>query len=254
MLPGTGKPAFSHRKRLFHPQRRIGDILNSMPEGAQPDRFLFQREEMVRTQLLERAIRDERLLRAMSRVPRHEFIAPAHQEHAYADHPVPIGEGQTISQPYIVALTVQALQLTSSSKVLEIGTGSGYQTAILAELSSGVYSLERLPGLKASAENALQRLGYTNASLAVGDGSEGWPEYAPYHAIAVSAAAPEIPPPLIAQLADGGRMVIPVGPEDAQRLEIVFKQDGQVHIHYLEGCRFVPLIGAWAYPETGTGA
>jgi protein-L-isoaspartate(D-aspartate) O-methyltransferase len=221
-----------------------------MPEGAQPERFLLEREEMVRTQLRARGIRDERLLAAMSRVPRHEFVAPAYQEHAYADHPVPIGEGQTISQPYIVALTVQALQLTSSSKVLEIGTGSGYQTAILVELSGQVYSLERLHGLEAQAVNMLQRLGYTNATLAIGDGSEGWPEHAPYDAIAVSAAAPEIPRPLIAQLADGGRMVIPVGPGDAQRLELVFKQDGQVHIHSLEGCRFVPLIGARAYPET----
>lgn len=223
-------------------------MLVLMPDESHPDRFLYQRREMVQSQLRVRGIRDERLLEVMSRVLRNEFVAEEYKNQAYADYPIPIGEGQTISQPYIVALTVEALQLTAGSKVLEIGTGSGYQTAILAELGGHVYSLERLPGLKLQAEGTLQRLNYKNVTLAVGDGSEGWPEHAPYNAIAVSAAAPDIPQPLIAQLAEGGRMVIPVGPPAAQTLDLVSKQNNQLQICHLEGCRFVPLIGSQAYP------
>lgn len=219
-----------------------------MPEADNFDRLLPQRLEMVRSQLRLRGIRDERLLDAMARVPRDEFVADEYKEQAYGDYPIPIGEGQTISQPYIVALTVEALRLTAGSKVLEVGTGSGYQTAILAELSAHVYSLERLPNLLLQAERTLNRLDYKNVTLAVGDGSEGWPEHAPYDAIAVSAAAPEIPPPLAAQLAESGRMVIPVGPPEAQKLKLICRQNNRLQIHDLEGCRFVPLIGSQAYP------
>ncbi len=219
-----------------------------MPEAGNFERLLPERLEMVRSQLRLRGIRDERLLEVMSRVPRDEFVAEEYKEQAYGDYPIPIGEGQTISQPYIVALTVEVLRLTSGSKVLEVGTGSGYQTAILAELSAYVYSLERLSGLKLEAEKALNRMNYKNVTLAVGDGSEGWPEHAPYDAIAVSAAAPEIPPPLAAQLAESGRMVIPVGPPEAQKLKLVCRQNNRLQVHDLEGCRFVPLIGSHAYP------
>lgn len=219
-----------------------------MPDAIHPDRFLLQRQEMVQLQLRVRGIRDERLLEVMSRVPRDEFVAEEYKNQAYADYPIPIGEGQTISQPYVVALTVEALQLTPDSKVLEIGTGSGYQTAILAELSGQVYSLERLPNLKLQAERTLNRLNYKNVTLAVGDGSEGWPEHAPYDVIAVAAAAPDIPQPLIAQLAEAGRMIIPVGPPAAQTLELIYKQNNRMQIRHLEGCRFVPLIGSQAYP------
>jgi len=219
-----------------------------MPEAGKFDRSLPQRLEMVWSQLRLRGIHDERLLEAMARVPRDEFVAEEYKEQAYGDYPIPIGEGQTISQPYIVALTVEALRLTAGSKVLEVGTGSGYQTAILADLSAHVYSLERLPGLKLEAEKVLNRLNYKNITLVVGDGSEGWPEHAPYDAIAVSAAAPEIPPPLAAKLAESGRMVIPVGPPEAEKLKLVCRQNNRLQIRDLEGCRFVPLIGAQAYP------
>jgi protein-L-isoaspartate(D-aspartate) O-methyltransferase len=204
---------------------------------------------MVRSQLQARGIQDLRVLDAMIRVPRHEFVDERYWDQAYEDHPIPIGEGQTISQPYIVAITLEALVLESSHLVLEIGTGSGYQTALLAELARHVYSMERHPSLAHRAEITLARLGYANVSVVVGDGSEGLAEHAPFDAIAVSAAAPEIPSPLFAQLREGGRMVIPVGPAEAQELQLVRKQEGKRLITVLEGCRFVPLIGGQGYPS-----
>lgn len=221
-----------------------------MRAEIQPDRFAAERRNMVGSQLWARGIRDERVLDAMARVPRHEFVAEHYQDQAYEDHPIPIAEGQTVSQPYIVALMLEALSLEPSSKVLEIGTGSGYQAAVLAELAAQVYSVERHPRLAREAEATLCRLGYTNVTVIVGDGSQGLPALAPFDAIIVSAAAPQVPSALFDQLRDGGRMIIPVGPADAQELQLVRKQQGQPVVNRLEGCRFVPLIGGQGYPST----
>jgi len=211
------------------------------------DPYLAVRQQMVETQLRARDIRDERVLGAMGEVPRHEFVGREYSNEAYADHPIPIGNGQTISQPYIVALTLQALSLRPADKVLEIGTGSGYQTAALTLLASQVYSNERHPGLASRAQETLSRLGYSNVAISVADGTNGWAEFAPFDAIVVSAAAPEIPRPLFEQLREGGRMVIPVGPPEAQRLQLVGKVNGQPVVKVLQGCRFVPLVGEHGY-------
>jgi protein-L-isoaspartate(D-aspartate) O-methyltransferase len=199
---------------------------------------------MVETQLRARGIRDERLLGAMARVPRHEFVDPRYRDQAYEDHPLPIGAGQTVSQPYIVALMVERLSLQPSSIVLEIGTGSGYLTALLAELAQHVYSIERHPQLARQAEQTLTHLGVTNVTVLVGDGSKGLPEHAPYDAIIVSAAASQVPPALFEQLREGGRMIVPVGLPEAQELQLVRKREGKPLITVLEGCRFVPLISS----------
>jgi protein-L-isoaspartate(D-aspartate) O-methyltransferase len=213
------------------------------------DRFATLRQKMVDAQLRARGIRDERVLAAMGKVPRHLFVADEYGDSAYEDHPLPIGSGQTVSQPYIVAFMLEALALDGSETVLEVGTGSGYLTALLAELARQVYSVERIESLARAADGMLQRLGYGNASLMVGDGSLGLVEYAPFDGIVVSAAAPIIPQPLLEQLVDGGRMVIPVGPAHAQELKLVRKQGGRVTVANLEGCRFVPLIGQQGYGE-----
>jgi protein-L-isoaspartate(D-aspartate) O-methyltransferase len=202
---------------------------------------------MVESQLRTRGIRDERVLTAMFHVPRHEFVSEEHRDQVYEDHPIPIGEGQTLSQPYIVAIMLQALALDPSDVVLEVGTGSGYQTALLSELTREVYSVERHASLAHAAEATLARLGYTNVKVLLGDGSHGLAERAPFDAIVVSAAAPQIPPPLFEQLREGGRMVVPVGPPHAQELQLVRKQAGQPVVANLEGCRFVPLIGSEGY-------
>lgn len=218
-----------------------------MAAETQIDSFLAQRRSMVESQLRARGIRDERVLAAMFHVPRHEFISEEFRDQVYEDHPIPIGEGQTLSQPYIVAIMLQALALDPTNIVLEIGTGSGYQTALLSELTRQVYSMERHASLASAAESTLARLGYTNVKVLLGDGSHGLSEFAPFDAIVVSAAAPQIPPPLFEQLREGGRMVIPVGPAHAQELQLVRKQAGQAVITNLEGCRFVPLIGSEGY-------
>jgi len=199
---------------------------------------------MVEQQLRSRGIHDERLLQAMSKVPRHEFLDPAQRQEAYIDHPIAIGERQTTSQPYIIAAMLQAAAVRATDHVLEIGAGSGYQTAILAELAGHVIGVERLPGLAASAQLTLSRLGYQHAEIVVGDGSLGWISSAPYDVIIVSAASPAIPPALIEQLAAEGRLVIPVGNAQEQLLQLFLKQrDGRTSIRTLEGCRFVPMIG-----------
>jgi protein-L-isoaspartate(D-aspartate) O-methyltransferase len=202
---------------------------------------------MVESQLRARGIRDQRVLTAMLRVPRHEFVSAEYRDQVYEDHPIPIGEGQTLSQPYIVAIMLEALLLGPSDAVLEVGTGSGYQTALLSELTRLVYSVERHASLSRTAQATLARLGYRNLEVFLGDGSHGLPEHAPFDAIVVSAAAPQIPPQLFEQLREGGRLVIPVGPAPAQELQLVRKQAGQPLIASLEGCRFVPLIGGDAY-------
>ncbi len=204
--------------------------------------FASHRKEMVRVQLAERGIRDLRVLAAMRSVPRHEFIPESFWPDAYEDHPLPIGEGQTISQPYIVAAMLEHLGLHAGDRVLEIGTGSGYVTALLSLLCAEVYSVERHAQLAASAESSLQRLEYRNVKIRVGDGSQGWPEYAPFDAILVSAATREMPPALFAQLREGGRMVVPVGPSSSQELQLIGKIGGRPEVKVLEGCRFVPLV------------
>ena len=197
---------------------------------------------MVHTQLAERGIRDFRVLDAMCSMPRQEFVPESFRQDAYEDHPLPIGEGQTISQPYIVAAMLEHLALQSTDRVLEIGTGSGYVTALLSLLSAEVYSVERIAALAASAESTLHRLAYRNVKIRVGDGSQGWPEHAPFDAILVSAAASEMPPALFAQLREGGRLMLPFGPPFSQELQLIRKVGGRPEVKILEGCRFVPLV------------
>ena len=204
--------------------------------------FSSLRQRMVEGQLRARGIRDERVLNAMSRVPRQEFIPRQYRDQAYEDHPLPIGEQQTISQPYIVALMLEAVALRPTDRVLEIGSGSGYVTALLAELAAEVFSVERHPALANEARDLLARLGYTNVKVVVGDGSQGFSEAAPYNAIIVSAAAPEVPRALLAQLGEGGRMIIPVGPPDSQQLQLIEMRNGQPKTTLRELCRFVPLV------------
>jgi len=213
-----------------------------MDATSQRDHFQAERERMVRTQLAERGIREVRVLAAIGRVPRHEFVPETLRQEAYEDHPLPIGEGQTISQPYIVAAMLEHLALQTIDRVLEIGTGSGYVTALLSLLCVEVYSVERHAQLAALAESTLHRLGYRNMKIRVGDGSQGWPEYAPFDAILVSAATPEMPPALFAQLREGGRMVVPIGPASSQELQLIRKIGGEPAVRVLEGCRFVPLV------------
>ena len=206
------------------------------------DVYSALRRRMVESQLAARGIADQRVLDAMLRVPRHEFAPERYREQAYEDHPLPIGEGQTISQPYIVASMLQALHLSPQDKVLEVGTGSGYLTALLAELAPEVVSIERHASLAERARELLAGMGYTNVRIMVADGSRGFAELAPYDAIIVSAAAPELPRALIEQLADGGRMIIPVGSDDSQQLQLIRMVNGQPEIVSRELCRFVPLV------------
>ena len=207
------------------------------------DHFRIARERMVENQIAARGIRDKRVLEAMKKVPRHLFVDEALWDQAYGDFPLPIGRGQTISQPYIVARMTEELGLKGNEKVLEIGTGSGYQTAILAELAKQVFSVERVPDLLQRAKQILDRLGYHNVMIKLDDGTWGWKEHAPYDAILVTAGSPVIPTPLLDQLKDPGVMVVPVGDEYSQTLTKVTKRDGKIDTEYLEGVRFVKLIG-----------
>lgn len=200
------------------------------------------RELMVDLQLRARGISDPRVLDAMSRVPRDRFVPEALREQAYEDHPLPIGKGQTISQPYIVAIMLESLQLTPQDKILEVGTGSGYATALLAELAAEVLSIERHAALADNARQVLAVLGYTNAKIFTGDGSLGLPAAAPFNAILVSAAAEDVPTQLLAQLAEGGRMIIPIGRGDSQQLLFIRMINGQPIISPRELVRFVPLV------------
>jgi protein-L-isoaspartate(D-aspartate) O-methyltransferase len=218
-----------------------------MSIGITSDVFAAQRRAMVDSQLRARGIRDERVLQAMASVPRHEFVPQGLRDQAYEDHPLPIGEGQTISQPYIVGITLEAMLLQASHRVLEVGTGSGYQTALLAELAQHVFSMERHNALAASASSVLARLEYSNISISIGDGSAGLPDQGPFDAIVVSAAAPRVPGALFEQLREGGRMVVPVGQPQAQQLQLVRKENGRAAIVSLGGCSFVPLIGDQGY-------
>ncbi|MEK7338444.1 MAG: protein-L-isoaspartate(D-aspartate) O-methyltransferase [candidate division NC10 bacterium] len=206
--------------------------------------FAIARERMVADQLRARGITDPRVLTAMGRVPRHRFVEEALAARAYGDYPLPIGEKQTISQPYMVALMTQALELVGGERVLEVGTGSGYQTAILAELATKVYSVERIRSLADRARAILEELGYYNVLIRVGDGTLGWREEAPFDAVLVTAAAPEVPAPLVEHLKPDGRLVIPVGGSTAQVLKCLVKEpDGLVRESELVGCVFVKLVG-----------
>ena len=207
-----------------------------------PD-FSLARRKMVKEQLVARQIKDRRILNAMKEVPRHLFVEEGLWHQAYGDFPLPIGEGQTISQPYIVALMTEALQLKGDEKVLEIGTGSGYQAAILAKLTKQVFSIERISAMASRARKLLDELGYANVLIRVSDGTYGWEEEAPFDGIIVTAGAPEIPSTLVEQLKEGGRLVIPVGDEHSQVLLKVVKKESGYREEDLGGVRFVKLIG-----------
>ena len=207
------------------------------------EQFATSRTKMVQEQLLARGIVDRNTIEAMLAVPRHLFVDDAMQGRAYGDHPLPIGAGQTISQPYIVATMTQALELGADDKVLEIGTGSGYQAAVLSRICSQVYTVERINSLLARARKIFDKLRYYNIRAKLDDGTMGWPENGPYDAIIVTAGGPEIPQPLIDQLNDGGRLIIPVGDQNVQELQLVRKNEGQVEIVSLASVRFVDLVG-----------
>ena len=209
-------------------------------------RYARERDRMV-DEIAARGVTDPRVLAALRRVPRHRFVQEALRERAYGDHPLPIGEEQTISQPYIVALMSSLLELTGQEKVLEIGTGSGYQTAVLAELARRVCSIERLPRLAERARATLEGLGYDNVWVRVGNGTLGWPDQAPFDRIIVTAGGPAVPPPLIQQLADGGRMAVPVGSADNQVLTIVENVGGEIRQRTHGECKFVKLVGKYAW-------
>ncbi len=215
------------------------------------DRFREERERMVARQLQARGIADPRVLVAMTHVPRHRFLPKTLWDEAYADHPLPIGEGQTISQPYIVALMTQALVLRGEEKVLEIGTGSGYQTAILAELSRRVVTIERSASLSQAAEERLHRLGYETIELRVGDGTLGAPDEAPFDRILATGSLPRIPQSLLAQLEEGGALVLPVGERSLQELVSVTRREGSYTQARLGPCAFVPLIGEEGWDSPG---
>jgi protein-L-isoaspartate(D-aspartate) O-methyltransferase len=214
-----------------------------MSASVEAGSFANLRQRMVEGDVRGRGIGDERVLQAMLRLPRHEFVPEAYRAQAYEDHPLPIGEGQTISQPFMVAIMLQALSLQPTDTVLEVGAGSGYATALLAELAARVFAIERSPVLAAGAARVVSSLGYDNVNVVMGDGSQGFAASAPYDAILVSAATAAVPQPLLSQLRkDGGRMVIPVGPAESQQLQLIRMQAGRPVVTLCGACRFVPLV------------
>jgi protein-L-isoaspartate(D-aspartate) O-methyltransferase len=218
----------------------------SMPN---PSSHESQRLRMVRDQIISRGVRDPRVLEAMRQVPRHHFVPPEYEGMAYSDGPLPIDQGQTISQPYIVALMSEMLELQGDEMVLEVGTGSGYQAAVLAQLAVTVHTIERHAALAEHAEQVLQELGIRNVVVHLGDGTLGLPRYAPYQAIMVTAASPGVPQPLLDQLADGGRLVIPVGGQGSQILERWRRQGTNFDQEQILPVAFVPLRGAHGWKE-----
>jgi protein-L-isoaspartate(D-aspartate) O-methyltransferase len=212
--------------------------------------FESERLAMVEEQLRRRGISDPRVLEAMAKVPRHLFVPQDYQSSAYEDRPLPIGEGQTISQPYMVAIMTQSLELNGREKVLEIGTGSGYQAAILAELAGTVYTVERISSLTQSAQKVLGGLGYENIFFRTGDGSKGWPEEAPFGGIIVTAGAPDIPQTFKTQLAERGILVIPTGPRYTQTLFKLTREGNKFIEEDVTGCVFVPLVGDYGWKES----
>ena len=219
-----------------------GEMTESIP-------YAQERRLMVEIQLRNRGIRDPRVLDAMLRVPRHEFVPSSLIGVAYDDRPLPLGDAETISQPYMVAAMTEAARVQPGDKALEVGTGSGYQAAILAYLGARVYSVERNAALAERARERLARLGYGGVDVIVGDGSEGYPPAAPYDLIIVTAAAPNVPPILLEQLAEEGRLLIPVGDLQRQDLLLNVKQAGEVRTRILDACQFVPLVGRAGWPE-----
>jgi protein-L-isoaspartate(D-aspartate) O-methyltransferase len=216
----------------------------AVPLPAQEDRFAEQRHAMVRDHIRGRGIADLRVLEAMGSLPRHLFVPEDVRRRAYADHPLPIGEGQTISQPYVVALMTEALQLKPGDRVLEIGTGSGYQAAVLAEIAREVYTIEIRPPLAEGAERTLRSLGYRNVKVKQGDGYYGWQEHAPFDAIIITASASHVPPPLIRQLKEGGRLILPLGSTVYyQMLTLVTKRKGELLVRQMGDVAFVPMVG-----------
>ncbi|HEY2458416.1 MAG TPA: protein-L-isoaspartate(D-aspartate) O-methyltransferase [Candidatus Acidoferrum sp.] len=229
----------------------MDDNVSSM--AVRSDTYRDLRLGMVDKQIRRRGVKDERVLQAMSNVPRHEFVPRECIGRAYEDEPLPIGEGQTISQPYIVAAMTALLRLEGAERVLEIGTGCGYQAAVLSELAQEVFTVELRAALARAANDRLQRLGFRNVHVHCGDGSLGLPELAPFDAILVAAAAPALPPPLLEQLAEGGRMVMPVGGPSEQELLLVNKKGSECAIQHVGACRFVPLHGRHGGKEAATG-
>ena len=209
--------------------------------------FTRARSRMIEEQLVARGIADPRVLAAMAQIERHLFVEEALQERAYDDKPLPIGARQTISQPFMVGLMTQTLALRGTERVLEIGTGCGYQTAVRAELAANVFSIERISTLAVRARQLLDRLGYYNVATRVGDGTLGWGDEAPFDAIVVTAGTPQVPRPLIAQLADGGRLVFPIGEEELQTLVRIRKEGERLHEEYFGDCRFVKLVGRYGW-------
>jgi protein-L-isoaspartate(D-aspartate) O-methyltransferase len=210
-------------------------------------RFARERERMVEEQLVARGVTDARVIEVMRRLPRHLFVDEALGDRAYGDHPLPIGEGQTISQPFIVGRMTELLRLSGREKVLEVGSGCGYQAAVLAELVERVCTIERLPRLAARARETLEGLGYRNVWVRAANGTLGWPDQAPFDRILVAAGGPAVPPPLFEQLAEGGRMVIPVGDAANQVLQVIDKVQGTKRVTADSGCVFVKLVGKYAW-------
>ena len=220
------------------------------PGNPADSEFRGARQRLVET-LRSKGIRDLAVLRAIEMTPRHMFVPTGLRHRAYEDAPLPIGNGQTISQPWVHARYLELLHLSGKERVLEVGTGSGYQTVLLAHLASQVFSIERIPALLQQARENIQRAGVNNVSLLMGDGTIGWREYAPYDAILVGAGAPSVPQPLLDQLAEGGRLVIPVGDRDEQRLIVADRKKGQIEMHEEAPVRFVPLVGHHGWDSAG---
>jgi protein-L-isoaspartate(D-aspartate) O-methyltransferase len=219
----------------------------SRPDAAGEQRYARERDRMVSEHLVKRGIADPRVLEAMRHTPRHLFVDEGLRNKAYGDYPLPIGDAQTISQPFMVARMTELLRLTGTEKVLEIGTGSGYQAAVLSRLVARVCTVERIPKLAARARQTLEAIGASNVWVRTANGTFGWPDEAPFDRIVVTAGGPAVPPPLLEQLAEGGRMVMPVGSAESQRLQIVDQIGGQPRVTEDSGCVFVKLIGKYAW-------
>lgn len=230
------------RRKFFYCLLLFGAVIPFCSCGQADDSFFILRQKMVDTQIEARGVSDKKVLEAMLKVERHKFVLPQYIPFAYNDSPLPIDEGQTISQPYIVAFMTEALKLKKNDKVLEIGTGSGYQAAILAEICDSVFTIEIFDKLGVKAEKLFKKLGYDNIQCLIGDGYLGWPLYAPFDAIIVTCAPERIPGPLQEQLAEGGRMIIPVGKDPVQHLIILTKKSGKIRERNILPVRFVPMV------------
>ena len=238
---------------MYNPDHSGGNGARPLSSGELPigaTDFESARHAMVETQLRRRGLPDSTVLAAMAQVPRHEFVLPEFRHRAYEDAPLPIGEGQTISQPYIVAAMTAALRVTGDERALEIGTGCGYQSAILARVAKEVFSIEYHADLATTAAARLDRLGYANVHVHCGDGTRGLPDFAPFNAILVAAAAPAVPSPLLEQLSECGRMIVPVGDVENQELHLIERTRDAFRTTILEPCRFVPLLGAYGWKES----